>query len=389
MKKCSFCDRKETKKRQILEGKKANICSECIEICNINWEKQEFSKSQKQAIEKIKELPKPHEIKELLDKHVVGQEQAKKIISVAVYNHYKRILFENSIVKKSNILMVGPTGSGKTFIMQTLSNILEVPLVTVDASSFTSAGYVGADVDTILAKLYMKAGQDKELAEKGIVYIDEIDKIVSKSSGGAKSADVNGTGVQQALLKIIEDSEVSFSITEGMSKKEITLNTGNILFVAGGAFIGLDKEINHKSKSIGFSAKANQDEESLPTEALSHEAIVKYGFIPEFMGRIPVITKLNKLTDLELKNILTLTESSVIAQYVELLKMDNITLEFEDEAIDYIVKTAQIKNIGARGLKSVIENQLYDLMFEAPKYKNLKTYKVTKQNIETGVYSLD
>ena len=382
---CSFCGNTESPKVKIIEGLKANICSKCLKICAEDFDEMDVS-----DLKSLDGILKPHELKAQMDEYIIGQEEAKRILSVAVYNHYKRITAKSKInIQKTNIMLVGPTGSGKTYIMQTLANILNLPIVIVDATSFTEAGYVGDDVDSILRKLYIKAGRDLSLAEKGIVYIDEIDKIASKGYGH-KAVDVNGTGVQQALLKIIENSEVSFTLKDGgFDKKEITMNTKNILFVAGGAFIGLEEIIKKrkgKNKSaIGFGiekpkeTKEVKEEESLNEDPIIQDDIINYGFIPEFIGRVPVIVKINKLSKEELKDILTKPKNSVIKQYKELFKLDGIKVNFDRNAIQYIVDEAEKKNLGARGLKGTIEKQMYNLMFELPKYNKIKKFKVTEQ----------
>lgn len=387
-KRCSFCNKKETKTRKLLEGKDACICNECLSVCSEDLEFKIKQDERKEAFESVSTFLKPHEIKEQLDQYVVGQEEAKKILSVAVYNHYKRTAFPDTVIQKSNILMIGPTGSGKTFIMQTLAAIMNVPIVIVDASSYTSAGYVGSDVESMLAKLYQKAECNLEATEKGIIYIDEIDKIVAKES---KGADVNGVGVQQALLKMLEGSEVTVKIGDGLAKKDVDINTKNILFVAGGAFVGLNKSDKNSKENnkIGFKGDYGPEVATSATvQEISQSDIIKYGFIPEFVGRIPVITTLNKLETKELRSILTDTKKSIVYQYIELFKMDDVDLEFDDDALDYVVSVAEKANIGARGLRGVLEKQLYNLMFEIPKRKDIKTLKITKQDLENGAISI-
>lgn len=385
MNKCSFCGKKETKKRKIIKGKDANICEECLTSCQKQFKEIVKEDHVLQAVDQVKTLLKPHEIKAELDKVVIGQDEAKKILSVAVYNHYKRLLVPDNDITKTNILLVGPTGSGKTFLMETLAEILNVPIYFADTPSYTSAGYVGGDVNSILASLYVKAGKDKDLAERGIIYLDEIDKIVSKSSSH-NDVDVNGTGVQQALLKLIEGTDVTFTLNEGLGKREVTLNTKNILVVAGGAFVGLDM-VNKKETVVGFGTQNKEPE--VENSSISTDDIIKYGFIPEFIGRIPVIAKLNKLTDEELKDILLNSKKSIIKQYINLVALDDVKLEFEEEALNYVVSIAQKRNIGARGLKSVIEGRLYDLMFKLPQYSHIKSYKITKKDLETGEFLFD
>ncbi|NLZ80275.1 MAG: ATP-dependent Clp protease ATP-binding subunit ClpX [Clostridiales bacterium] len=381
---CSFCGKSESPNRKIIPGAKANICSQCFKIL-----KEDTEEIVAQIIngENMEGIMKPHEIKEKMDEYIVGQEEAKRILSVAVYNHYKRINAKSKVdIQKTNIMLIGPTGSGKTYIMQTLAKILNLPIVIVDATSFTEAGYVGDDVESILKKLYLKAGKNLELAEKGIVYIDEIDKIVAKEDSH-RAVDIKGSGVQQALLKIIESSEVSFPLKDDTmyDKKEIVMNTKNILFVAGGAFVGLNeiikKRINKNKRSIGFGMDVRNEESNnnINSDQILQEDIINYGFIPEFIGRIPVIVRINKLSKEELKDILTKPKDALLKQYKELFKIDGIKMEFGNDAIEYIVNEAEKKNLGARGLKGIIEKQMYNLMFELPKYKKIKKFTVTEQ----------
>ena len=375
--KCSFCGLE----KEVVAGAYGNICSDC---CNTVID--EFDITDDSCGSNIN--LKPHELKALMDEYIVGQEEAKKILAVSVYNHYKRINMRgNTKINKTNILMIGPTGSGKPYIMQTLANILKLPFVIVDATSFTEAGYVGDDVNSILKKLYLQADGDIDLAEKGIVYVDEVDKIVSKEEGH-NSRDVNGTGVQQSLLKMMENGEQTFSMETGGSKLEITMKTDNILFVLGGAFVGLDKivekRLNKNKATIGFnSVEETKDKNNYShMDELIQADIVSYGFIPEFVGRIPVITQIHQLSNKELQDILVKPKNSIVKQYKSLLKVDGVNLKFDKSAIDYIVSEASKKNLGARGLRGIVDKPMNILMFELPKYKNIKKMTITKELLD-------
>jgi ATP-dependent Clp protease ATP-binding subunit ClpX len=377
--KCSFCGTE----KEIIKGAYGNICLDCCnsvieEFDGVSYEDDDYI---------TKNNLKPHEIKEKLDEYIIGQEESKRILSVAIYNHYKRINMKNNGVQKTNILLIGPTGSGKTYIMQTLASILELPFVTVDSTSFTEAGYVGDDVVSILKKLYIQTNGDIELAEKGIVYVDEIDKIVSKNEGH-NSRDVNGTGVQQALLKMMENGEQTFSIDAGGMKMDITMKTNNILFVFGGAFVGLNKIIEkrlNKSKStIGFNSVQEEKDTNTYTlmDELTQGDIIAYGFIPEFVGRISIITQIHQLSSKELKDILTKPKNSIVKQYKSLMKLDGVNVTFDKSAINYIVEEASKKNLGARGLRGIIDKPMNILMYELPKYPNIKKMLITKELLD-------
>ncbi|MDF2879517.1 MAG: ATP-dependent protease [Clostridiaceae bacterium] len=376
---CSFCGRTEEDNIMIIEGVGANICKDCISSCNETINEL----GENENIEN-KTFMKPHEIKEKLDKYIIGQEETKKILSVAVYNHYKRINSKSKVdIQKTNILLIGPTGSGKTYVMQTLADILDVPIVIADATSLTEAGYIGEDVESILEKLIKKAGGNIEKAEKGIVYIDEIDKIASRSLEGRKnSKDPSGEGVQQALLKMVEDSDIYVPMGESsLMKKKTMINTKNILFVCGGAFVGIDKIVNERTsptkKTIGFNSNEKVHVTDTDTEVIQQD-VIEYGLIPEFVGRIPVISTLRPLSKVDLTDILIKPKNAILKQYKELFKIDGVKLDFEKGAVDFIVEEALKRNIGARGLKGVIEKRMYELMFELPKQEDVKSYVITK-----------
>lgn len=375
---CSFCNNEERDDLKIIEGQDACVCEECFKVLG-----EEFGAIEYTDVQVTRKFLKPHEIKKKLDEHVIGQEEAKKLLSVAVYNHYKRIYSKTSIeIQKTNILLQGPTGSGKTFLMQTLAKILKVPLVIVDATTFTEAGYVGEDVESILEKLLVKANGDIEKAEQGIVYVDEIDKIIASKGGGTKTKDPSGEGVQQALLKMVENSEIEVSVNlPNYGKVKKTMSTKNILFVAGGAFVDLDKiiekRITNKGGTIGFGQKKT-DKDARIDKGIKSQDIINFGLIPEFVGRLPVIVGLNILTKKDLKDILTKPKEAIIKQYKALFKIDGIDLEFSEGALDLIVSEAISQDVGARGLKGVIEKKMYNLMYELPQSNNVKSYVVTE-----------
>jgi ATP-dependent Clp protease ATP-binding subunit ClpX len=383
-KQCSFCGTTEDTNIEIIEGAEANICKECA-ISSL----EAFEDMETNQISQENTFLKPHQIKEELDKFIVGQDDAKKILSVAVYNHYKRIHSTSKVdIQKTNIMLIGPTGSGKTYLMQTLAKILNVPLVIADSTSLTEAGYVGEDVESILEKLVQKADGDIKKAEKGIVYIDEIDKIANKSIEGRKNTrDISGEGVQQALLKMVEDSEIYVSLGGSpTTKKKVLINTKNILFVCGGAFVGINDIVQKrlepkKTSHIGFSLPTeNKVDESIDYDSeVTQQDVIDFGFIPEFVGRVPVVAVLKQLTKEDLANILMKPKNSVIKQYQALFRMDGVKLTFHQSAIDYIVEEATRKKVGARGLKGVIEKRMYDIMFDLPKQEDVKTYTITKE----------
>ena len=374
------------------------ICDECIDICkSIVDEDSENDNPNEYILGEDEELPNPAQIKKVLDEYVIGQENAKKTLSVAVYNHYKRINNEedsnNDVeIQKSNVLLLGPTGCGKTLLAQTLAKILNVPFSIADATTLTEAGYVGEDVENILLKLIQAADYDIELAERGIVYIDEIDKITRKSENPSITRDVSGEGVQQALLKIIEGTTASVPPQGGRKhphQELLQINTSNILFICGGAFEGLDKIINERvgKKGIGFSAKIESKKEYdkyKVYEELLPQDLLKFGLIPEFVGRLPIVTTLRELDKDALIKILTEPKNALVKQYKKLLKYDDVELEFEPEAIDLIVDKAIERNTGARGLRSIIEEIMRDIMFDIPSNPKIEKCIITRDTVANG-----
>lgn len=384
--KCSFCGRSESSVKKLVRGHTGNICIDCAEVVRENFE-FEYGV----AKQEISTLMKPYEIVEELDKYVIGQENAKRILAVAAYNHYKRIKVKTPTeIQKANVLMVGPTGSGKTHLIRTLGKVLDVPVVIADATSLTEAGYVGDDVETIITKLIKEADMDIEKAESGIIYIDEVDKIATRSIEGRKSTrDVSGEGVQQALLKMLEGSELEVNVSNsGMKGEKVKINTRNILFICIGAFAGIEeivKERTAKKRSLGF-AVGNEIEEKPQTSNIIIDDLVKYGMIPEFLGRLPIIATLDKLDKSSLKRVLTEPKGALIKQYTELFKLDGIDIEFEDEVLDYIASLADEKGMGARGLRGVIESYIYDLTYELTKPGSQDRYVVTKEDVEKRMF---
>ncbi len=393
--KCSFCGKKQESVKKIVAGPGVYICDECIGICKNIVEEDAFDDEDdiQYTLGEEEELPNPEQIKKILDEYVIGQEIAKRTLSVAVYNHYKRINNEDVSkdveIQKSNVLLLGPTGCGKTLLAQTLAKILKVPFSIADATTLTEAGYVGEDVENILLKLIQSADYDIELAERGIVYIDEIDKITRKSENPSITRDVSGEGVQQALLKIIEGTTASVPPQGGRKhphQELLQINTSNILFICGGAFEGLDKIINERvgKKGIGFSAKIESKKEIdkyKVYEELLPQDLLKFGLIPEFVGRLPVVTTLRELDKEALIKILTEPKNALIKQYKKLLAFDDVELEFEDEAIETIVEKAIERNTGARGLRSIIEETMRDVMFEIPSNPKIEKCIITKETV--------
>lgn len=378
---CSFCGQEENEHSPMIAGINAFICHRCAKTASELLEEKVYAQEVPSEMFFVK---KPHEIKKELDKYVVGQEEAKKLLSVAVYNHYKRIFSPSNVdIQKSNILMIGPSGSGKTYLVQTLAKILDVPLAIADATSLTEAGYVGEDVESIIEKLLIKANGDVERAEKGIVYIDEIDKIATYGNDSeVREKDVGGRGVQEALLKIVEDDEVFVNMGRSLfEKKRVSVKTKNILFIGGGAFVGLDKIIQKRTsqggRHIGFistSSSFNSKERDV-----LHEDLINFGLIPELVGRMPVIVSLHALTKEDLSRILTKPQNAILKQYQSLFRMDGVKLKFQKEAVDYIAEEALRKNIGARGLRAIIEKKMYQLMFDLPQYSDIKDLTITKE----------